>query len=149
MAPGEAGINDSFARQGPKPLAPLPAALAVGTRTSYSFGMNDAITWNAPDGDNPARRVSQRSLDCVSRKAKDEWLELFAEDAVLEDPVGPSFFDPEGQGHHGREGISAFWDLAIAPLVEFHATISDSFANGNNVANVGVFSTLLADGTRG
>lgn len=110
--------------------------------------MSDAITWNAPDGDNPARRVSQRSLDCVSRKAKDEWLELFAEDATLEDPVGPSFFDPDAQGHHGREGIGAFWDLAIAPLVEFRATISDSFANGNNVANVGVFSTTLGDGTR-
>ncbi|HSV41097.1 MAG TPA: nuclear transport factor 2 family protein [Nocardioidaceae bacterium] len=110
--------------------------------------MNDSITWNAPNGDNPARRVSQRSLDCVSRKAKDEWLELFAEDAVLEDPVGPSFFDPEGKGHHGRDGVAAFWDMAIGPLVEFRATISDSFANGNNVANIGVFSTTLADGTR-
>ena len=38
--------------------------------------------------------------------------------------------------------------MAIGPLVEFEATISDSFANGNNVANVGVFSTLLGDGTR-
>ena len=110
--------------------------------------MNDSITWNAPDGDNPARRVSQRSLDCVSRKAKDEWLDLFAEDAVLEDPVGPSFFDPEGKGHAGREGIGAFWDMAIGPLVEFRATIHDSFANGNNVANIGVFSTTLGDGTK-
>ncbi len=106
-----------------------------------------AITWTAPDGDNPARRISQRSYDAVSRKAKDEWLALFAEDAVLEDPVGPSFFDPTGQGHHGREGISAFWDLAIAPLQEFHATIHDSFANGNNCANIGRFTTKLEDGT--
>lgn len=110
--------------------------------------MNDSITWNAPDGDNPARRVSQRSLDCVSRKAKDEWLDLFADDAVLEDPVGPSFFDAEGKGHSGRDGIGAFWDMAIGPLVEFRATINDSFANGNNVANIGVFSTTLADGTK-
>ena len=41
---------------------------------------------------------------------------LWAEDAVVEDPVGPSFFDPEGKGHHGIAGISAFWDIAIAPL---------------------------------
>jgi len=107
-----------------------------------------AITWNAPDADNPARRISQRSYDAVSRKAKDEWLALFAEDAVLEDPVGPSFFDPDGKGHRGRDGIGAFWDLAIAPIAEFHATIVDSFANGNHCANVGTFSIKLEDGTR-
>jgi len=107
-----------------------------------------AITWNAPDADNTARRVSQRSCDAVSRKAKDEWLALFAEDAVLEDPVGPSFFDPDGKGHRGRDGIGAFWDLAIAPITEFHATIVDSFANGNHCANVGTFSIKLEDGTR-
>ena len=107
-----------------------------------------AITWNAHDADNPARRVSQRSYDAVSRKAKDEWLALFAEDAVLEDPVGPSFLDPDGKGHRGRDGIGAFWDLAIAPIAEFHATIVDSFANGNHCANVGTFSIKLEDGTR-
>ena len=73
---------------------------------------------------------------------------VHAEDAVLEDPVGPSFFDPDGKGHAGREGIGAFWDMAIGPLVEFRATIHDSFANGNNVANIGIFSTTLGDGTK-
>jgi len=107
-----------------------------------------AITWTAPDGDNPARRISQRSYDAVSRKAKDEWLALFAEDAVLEDPVGPSFFDEEGKGHHGHEGIAAFWELAIAPIVKFHATITDSFANGPNCANIGYFEITLEDGTK-
>ena len=106
-----------------------------------------AITWLAPDGDHPARRASQRSYSAVARKAKDEWLALFAEDAVLEDPVGPSFFDPQGHGHHGREGISAFWDIAIAPVVEFTFTIRDSFANGNACANIGTFSTVMEDGT--
>ena len=113
-----------------------------------SLDLPAAITWDAPNGDNPARRASQRSYSAVARKAKDEWLELFAADAVLEDPVGPSFFDPEGKGHHGKEGISAFWDLAIAPVVEFTFTIRDSFANGNACANIGTFSTVLEDGTR-
>ena len=108
----------------------------------------DAITWDAPDGDHPARRASQRSYSAVARKAKEEWLTLFADDVVLEDPVGPSFFDPEGKGHHGKEGISAFWDLAIAPVAEFHFTIRDSFANGNACANIGTFSTVMEDGTR-
>jgi ketosteroid isomerase-like protein len=106
------------------------------------------IVWNAPDGDHPARRASQRSYSAVIAKDKDTWLTLFAPDAVIEDPVGPSFFDPEGKGHHGQEGLSAFWDMAIAPIAEFTFTIKDSFANGNSCANVGTFSTVMEDGTR-
>ncbi|WP_310961937.1 nuclear transport factor 2 family protein [Nocardioides terrisoli] len=108
---------------------------------------SEFITWDAPDGDHPARRMSQRSYDAVSRKAKDEWLALFAEDATLEDPVGPSFFDPEGNGHHGKDGIAAFWEMAIAPVAEFRFTIRDSFAGGNACANIGTFSTRMEDGT--
>ncbi len=109
--------------------------------------LHESITWNAPDGDHPARRACQRSLSAVARKAKDEWLALFSDDVVLEDPVGPSFFDAEGRGHHGKEGISAFWDMAIAPVVEFRFTVHDSFANGDACANVATFSTWLEDGT--
>jgi steroid Delta-isomerase len=108
---------------------------------------SEFVSWEAPDSDHPARRLSQRSYDAVSRKAKEEWLELFDDDAVLEDPVGPSFFDPEGTGHRGKHGIGAFWDMAIAPVREFRFTIRDSFANGNACANVGTFSTVLEDGT--
>lgn len=109
---------------------------------------SERIVWQAPDKDHPARRASQASYAAVVAKDKDRWLSLFADDAVLEDPVGPSFFDPEGRGHHGKEAISAFWDAAIAPVVEFTFTIRDSFANGDACANVGTFSTRMADGTR-
>ena len=51
------------------------------------------ITWTAPEATHPARTASRRSMDAVSRGAKDEWLALFAEDAVIEDPVGVSMFD--------------------------------------------------------
>jgi steroid Delta-isomerase len=108
---------------------------------------SEYITWDAPDGDNAARRASQRSYDAVGRKAKDEWLALFAEDAVLEDPAGPSFFDETGGGHHGREGLSAFWDTAIAPVTRYHFHVHDSFANGPYCANVATFTTELPDGS--
>ena len=108
---------------------------------------SEHVRWEAPDGEHPARRMSQRSYDAVARKAKAEWLALFSEDALLEDPVGPSFFDPEGTGHRGQDEISAFWDQAIAPVAEFRFTIRDSFANGNACANVGTFSTRMEDGT--
>jgi steroid delta-isomerase len=108
---------------------------------------SEFIDWNAPDGDNPARRASQRSYDAVGRKAKEEWLAMFADHAVLEDPVGPSFFDEEGKGHHGKDGISAFWELAIAPVKSFRFEVKDSFANGPNCANIATFHTEMADGT--
>ena len=105
------------------------------------------ITWDAPDGDNAARRVSQLSYDAVGRKAKNEWLALFAEDAVVEDPAGPSFFDTDGKGHRGRDEISAFWDTVIASARSIHFTVHDSVANGPFCANVATFTTELADGT--
>jgi steroid Delta-isomerase len=108
----------------------------------------DHIVWQAPDGDHPARRASQASYAAVVARDKEGWLSLFADDAVLEDPVGPSFLDPDGSGHRGKEAIAAFWDTAIAPVVEFTFTIRDSFANGNACANVGTFTTRMDDGTR-
>jgi ketosteroid isomerase-like protein len=107
-----------------------------------------AISWTAPDGEHPARTASRRSMDAVVRGAKDEWLALFAADAVVEDPVGPSMFDTEGKGHHGHEGISAFWDLAIAQVSRFRFSIRDSFAAGDESANVGTITTFLPGGLR-
>jgi len=108
---------------------------------------SDAIEWNAPNGDHPARAASQRSYSAVAKGDLDEWLTVYAEDAVIEDPVGPSMFDPEGKGHHGHDGIRAFWDLAIAPIETFRFVIHDSHANGVTCANVGTITTRFPDGT--
>ena len=107
----------------------------------------DAITWDAPDGDHPARRASQRSYTAVAAGDLERWLTVYAEDAVIEDPVGPSMFDPEGRGHHGHDAIRAFWELAIAPIQSFRFHIRDSHANGSTCANVGTITTSFADGT--
>jgi steroid delta-isomerase len=107
----------------------------------------DHIIWNAPNGDHPARRASQRSYSAVGTGVLENWLAVYAEDAVIEDPVGPSWFDPEGKGHHGHAGISAFWEKAIAPIEKFTFLIHDSHANGNSCANVGTITTRFADGT--
>jgi ketosteroid isomerase-like protein len=109
---------------------------------------SDAITWAAPDSDHPARRASQRSAATVAKGVKEDWVALFAEDGIVEDPVGPSMFDPDGKGHHGHDGIGGFWDKAIANVARFHFTITDSFANGDTCANVGTITTLLEDGSQ-
>jgi len=70
----------------------------------------------------------------------DEWLALFAPDAVVEDPVGPSLFDPDGKGHRRPAAIAGVLDTTVATrALEF--TVRDSFAAGAKVANVGAPST--------
>jgi ketosteroid isomerase-like protein len=96
--------------------------------------------------EHPARAASRRSMDCVTRHAKDEWLALFADDAVIEDPVGPSPFDPTGEGHRGTAAISAFWDATIATVERLEFLIDDSFAAGDEVANVGTIVSHLPGG---
>lgn len=106
------------------------------------------VDWSAPRGEHPARTASRRSMDAVSRGAKEEWLALFAPDAVVEDPVGPSIFDPDGKGHRGKDGISAFWDTTIANAERVAFSVRDSFAAGDEVANVGTITSFLPDGSR-
>lgn len=108
---------------------------------------SDDVIWNAPDGEHPARRASQRSYSAACRGDLDEWLAAYREDAVVEDPVGPSWFDPEGAGHRGHAGMRAFWEKAIAPVQRFTFTIHDSHANGATCANVGTITSRFADGT--
>lgn len=108
---------------------------------------SDDIIWNASLDEHPARAASQRSYSAVAKGDLAEWLTVYAEDAVLEDPVGPSMFDPEGKGHHGHEGIAAFWKLAIEPIERFEFTIHESFAHGVTCANVGSIRTTFPDGS--
>ncbi|WP_020418227.1 nuclear transport factor 2 family protein [Amycolatopsis sp. ATCC 39116] len=110
--------------------------------------MGVQVCWDVEAEQPPARVAAWRSMNATCRGAKDEWLALFAPDAVIEDPVGKSMFDEEGRGHHGHDGIAAFWDLAIAKVERFEFVIKDSFAAGDEVANVGTITTYLPGGYR-
>ncbi|HVK26600.1 MAG TPA: nuclear transport factor 2 family protein [Actinokineospora sp.] len=107
-----------------------------------------SVTWEASTAEHPARTAALASMDAVSRKAREEWIALFDPDGVVEDPVGKSPFDPSGRGHHGHTGIGAFWDMAIAGVERFEFRIGDSFACGDEVANVGTISAFLPGGAR-
>ena len=72
---------------------------------------------------------------------KEAWLDVFADDAIVEDPIGPSYFDPEGKGHRGKEAISAFYDTAIAPnKLEFNFVDTFQCGNTNDPTNQEVIS---------
>ena len=97
------------------------------------------------DSEHPARRAAWRSMDAVARGDKQAWLDNFAEDAVVEDPIGSSYLDPEGRGHRGRAAIEEFWDKNIAngrPMF----SLSESFVAGSECANVGTLTIQFPNG---
>jgi ketosteroid isomerase-like protein len=96
--------------------------------------------------EHPARLASQRSIAAVQAKDKDGWLSLFAEDGVVQDPVGKSFLDETGEGHRGHEAIGAFFDANIAPVESIRFELHDSFAAGDEVANVATIHMTLPGG---
>ncbi len=97
--------------------------------------------------DHPARTMSMRSMDCVMRGDREGWLSLWAEDGWVEDPIGQSFIDPTGLGHHGPDARAAFWDNNIGSTEGIEFELKDSFACGNEVANVATIHISLPGGT--
>jgi steroid Delta-isomerase len=93
--------------------------------------------------DTPAHLAGKRSREAVIARDKDAWLAVFADDAIVEDPIGPSTFDPEGKGHRGRDAISAFWDKVIANTDKIEFNFLDTYQCGNEEANVGNIVTTM------
>jgi steroid Delta-isomerase len=83
---------------------------------------------------NPARKVSLLSREYVHNHDKKGWLAMFAEDGVIEDPIGVSMLDPKGQGHRTPAERETFWDKNIANS-DIKITIHHSYATANEVAN--------------
>jgi steroid Delta-isomerase len=94
-----------------------------------------------------ARELGIRSRAAVTAGDRDGWLSLFADDAVVQDPIGPSPFDREGSGHRGRDAIAAFYDTVIAPSEAITFEITESYLCGDEVADVGIIRTTIAGGT--
>jgi steroid Delta-isomerase len=87
--------------------------------------------------DTPAHLAGKRSRDAVAARDKKAWVANFADDGIVEDPVGPSHFDPEGKGHRGHDAISAFWDMAIAPTDNIEFVFDKTYRCGDEEANIG------------
>ena len=61
-----------------------------------------------------AQELGFLSRDYAVAKDKKNWLSLFADNAIVQDPIGASPLDPEGEGHKGIEAIEKFYDSVIA-----------------------------------
>lgn len=105
--------------------------------------MGHTVLLNARE--HPARAAAINSIQSVETKDRARWLAMWDEDAIIEDPVGPSPLDEQGRGHRGMEAITAFYDNVIAAGdVRFH--IRHTMACGNECANVGTITTKDAAG---
>ena len=93
-----------------------------------------------------ARDLARQSQAAVQRQDKQAWLNLFAPDAVVADPIGPSPFDPDGNGHRGLAAIAAFYDTVIAPNEQIVFEIERSYLCGDEVADVGTIRITLPGG---
>jgi ketosteroid isomerase-like protein len=90
-----------------------------------------------------ARDVAKQSMVLTEARDRDGWLALFADDAVVEDPVGPSMLDPEGNGRRGKAAITEFYDTVITTSEKIEFSIHDSYECGSEVANVGQIRITL------
>jgi hypothetical protein len=91
------------------------------------------------EGTTPAQRASFISPQMVKERRREDWLALFADDGVVQDPVGVSPFDPTGQGHRGKEAIGRFYDnVIVAGGGSFDFEVHASYPCGDECANVWV-----------
>jgi hypothetical protein len=93
---------------------------------------------------NPAVVAGRRSREYVASRDKDAWVNLFAPDGIVQDPVGPSMFDEAGIGFTGHDRISEFWDLSIGTTESIEFVFDDEIICGNEVAYVGKIVTHIA-----
>ena len=91
-----------------------------------------------------AQELSFLSRDFAVAKDKESWLALFDKDALVQDPIGKSPLDPEGNGHKGLAAIEKFYDTVIANgNIEF--TIVESIPCANECANYAQIVNIVGD----
>jgi ketosteroid isomerase-like protein len=94
-----------------------------------------------------ARELGNRSRAAVADKDRETWLGLFADDAIVQDPIGSSPLDPSGDGQRGIAAIAAFYDNVIATSEATEFEMNQSYLCGDEVAEVGIIRITLAGGT--
>jgi len=97
------------------------------------------------DQNHPALVAARNSWRCVQARAKQEWLDLMADDILFEDPIGVGPTNPDGNGVRGKDNLSKFWDQSMATskiAIEVH----ESFAAGNESAHRMTLRTTFAGG---
>ena len=85
----------------------------------------------------PALAASQASWRAVQAKDKAGWLALMTDDVVIEDPIGPSYTNPDGTGVVGKHGVSQWWERSVG-LATITITCEETFPSSspNEIAHI-------------
>ncbi len=97
------------------------------------------------DQNHPALLAARNSWRCVQSKAREEWLDLMAEDVQIEDPIGVAPTNPTGKGIRGKEALLAFWNHNLA-ATDVVINAHESFAAGNESAHRLTLRTTFTGG---
>lgn len=77
--------------------------------------------------------ASQKSWAAANSRDKQAWLDCFSDDAVVEDPVGPSMYSEDGSGQVGKEQLAEFYDKSIAITEKIEFLMDDFIVCGNEI----------------
>jgi len=97
--------------------------------------------------EHPARRAGLLSQKYVAEGNRDAWLDLFDDEAVVQDPVGVSPLDSSGLGQVGKAGIAAFYDKFISK-VKVSFDYPRSYACADECAFIGTVYNRVGDTER-
>ncbi|MGZ5377243.1 MAG: nuclear transport factor 2 family protein [Mycobacterium sp.] len=95
----------------------------------------------------PVVTASESSWRCVQAGDREGWLALMTDDVVIEDPIGPSVTNPDGNGVRGKQAVGEFFDANIGPnklTVTREATFPSS--SPTEIAYILVLRTLFPNG---
>ena len=95
----------------------------------------------------PALTASQASWRCVQAHDREGWLDLMADDVLIEDPIGEAITNPDGTGVRGKEAVAAFYDTNIATN-DLSITCEETFPSSspNEVAHILVLQSRFEGG---
>ena len=79
--------------------------------------------------------IALRSPVLVDRKDKQGWVELFAADGFIEDPV-------DAGRYRGHEALGVFWDVFIAPQPSIGFDVNRDFCGGNTLIRQATVQTV-------
>ena len=98
----------------------------------------------------PALTASQSSWRCVNTHDREGWLALMADDVVIEDPIGPSVTNPDGNGVRGKDAVAAFYDKTIGAS-QVTVTCEETFPSSSpgEVAHILVLTFKFDGGVTG
>lgn len=93
----------------------------------------------------PAYAAARRSWAGAMSRDKEAWLDVFAEDAVVEDPVGPSMYSEDGSGQRGKAMLSDFFDASIAVTSSLEFDMVDALVGGDEAVFFGTLHVGLGE----